>query len=68
MTLIDITKIETVEIFQDGDVYNVRIGMVSGRRINNYYTTEELAQEHYDEIKAIIPKNIENKQDRLTLS
>lgn len=68
MTLTDITKIETVEFFKDNENYIIRLRMVSGNKYDNYYSTETLAKEHYENIKRAIPKYIENKQHTLTLS
>lgn len=62
--LINLSLVEIVEYLQleDGRI-NVKLVMISGREINNFYDNEELADNHYLGIKKAICTSIETFND-----
>lgn len=59
--LTNLSLVEIVEYFllEDGRI-NIKLIMVSGREINNFYNNEDLANNHYQEIKKAINTTLES--------
>lgn len=59
--LTNLSLVEIVEFLQleDGRI-NIKLIMISGREINNFYDNEELANNHYQEIKKAINISLES--------
>jgi len=59
--LTNLSLVEIVEYLQleDGRI-NIKLIMISGREINNFYDNEERANNHYQEIKKTINISLES--------